>query len=115
MDRRSKLLGHRKRNEQLLRTFIEKQVNLDQLRPVELHFWASRQPDSVNLGHELYKRGFRLLMLNPASLGDDRERWNIEAGTMTSISNVTSEEFTETLIDVAATFGAEYDGWGTSI
>jgi regulator of RNase E activity RraB len=115
MDRVGKLLGHTERNKELVRVFNEKRVNLDEPRSVEVHFWVSGQANSALLAQELYKRGFVLLLLKPASLQDDPGRWNIEAGIKMSILKVISDEFTETLVDLATAFGADYDGWGTSV
>jgi len=115
MDRKNKLLGHAERNMALLQVFQKKKVDIKLVRPVEFHFWAWGQPSSVRLAHELYNRGFIILLLKPALLSDDPERWNIEAGNKMSISSVIEERFTETLVDVASMFDAEYDGWGTSV
>jgi hypothetical protein len=115
MDRQTSLNGHFERNRSLLNVFREKQVNLEQSRPVELHFWAWGQPSSVRLAQELYKRGFTVLLLKPAQRPDDADLWNVEAGAMDSILHVTTEEFTAMLTDLAAGFDAVYDGWGTSI
>jgi regulator of RNase E activity RraB len=115
MDRNSKLLAHAKRNRELVRVFTDKHVDLDTPRSVELHFWAWGQSNSALLAQELYKRGFMLLLLKPAQLESDPQRWNIEAGTRSSISKVISDEFTGTLIDIASIFEAEYDGWGTAV
>jgi hypothetical protein len=112
---RNKLDAHAERNKELLRVFAEKQVNLGEPRSIDLHFWAWNQPSAIGLAHQLYKRGFMLLILMPAGLPDDPERWNIEAGTKASITSVIAEEFTVELIELAANFGAEYDGWGTSV
>ena len=114
-DRQGKLAGHHARNRQLLMVFAEKSVSLDELRLVEFHFWAFEQHNAVELGHELRKRGFELLALKPVSSQHDPECWNIEASMVASISSVISQEFTEALLDLAARFGAEYDGWGTSV
>jgi hypothetical protein len=115
MDRHMKLHGHFERNRHLLKVFREKRVDLEESRPVELHFWARGQPNSVRLASELYKRGFTLLQLRPAQRPDNADLWNIEAGTTASISRVTSEEFVAMLTDVAAACDADYDGWGTSV
>jgi hypothetical protein len=52
-----------------------------------------------------------LLLLKPAQLENDPERWNIEVGTRATISRVIAEDFTATLVDLASTFEEEYDGW----
>jgi len=115
MDRQTKLQGHFERNQQLLSVFREKQVDLEEPRSIEVHFWAWGQPSSVQLASELFKRGFTLLLLGPAQRQEDPDLWNIEAGTMVSISHATTNEFTSMLTDVAAAYDAEYDGWGTSV
>ena len=115
MDRNSKLLGHAKRNTELLRVFTDKQVNLDSPRSIELHFWAWSQASSAQLAQELYRKGLMLLMLKPAQLQNDPGRWNIEAGTKATISKAISDEFTEELVDLASKYEADYDGWGTSV
>jgi hypothetical protein len=115
MDRKTKLTGHEQRNKELLLLFRAKQVNLDEKRSIDLHFWAWSQSDSVRLAHELYRRGFTILLLKPAILPDDPERWNVEAGTRSTISSIVDSKFTEMLVDLASSFNADYDGWGTLI
>ena len=115
MDRNSKLLGHVQRNLALVKVFSEKQFDLNEPRSVELHFWSWNHPNSVRLAHELYKKGFMLLLLKPAFLEQDPDRWNIEAGTRASIYKVVSEEFTASLVDLAQSLQSDYDGWGTSV
>jgi len=110
-----KLLGHERRNAELIKYFTERQINLSEPRSIELHFWAWGQPNSVRLAHSLYGREFMLLMLGPARLEDDPDRWNIEAGTRLSIVDVVDKNFTGGLVDLAAKFDAEYDGWGTTV
>jgi regulator of RNase E activity RraB len=116
MDRRTKLDAHAERNNKLLEIFREKRVDLDESRSIEVHFWAGGQQSSVRLAQELYRRGFIVLLLGPARNQQGRpDLWNVEAGTATTISRAVSEEFTESLTDLATTFEAEYDGWGTTI
>jgi regulator of RNase E activity RraB len=117
MDRQTKLNGHAERNKKLIEVFRSKNVDLNQSRSIDLHFWAWGQQNSVRLPHELYKRGFMVLMLGPARSQDqdDPDLWNVEAGTGATISHVVTEEFTATLTDLAAQFDAEYDGWGTAV
>ena len=115
MDSLSKKVGHKQRNMELLKAFIEKKVNLDEPRSIDLHFWAWGQPNSVQLAHELYQKGLLILNLSPAYIDSDPERWNIEAGTKLSIAKVVDEVFTGELVDLAARFDANYDGWGTSV
>jgi len=116
MDRRTKLDAHAERNKKLLEVFREKNVDLDESRSIEVHFWAWGQSSSARLAQELYKRGFIVLLLGPArNQQGDPNLWNVEAGTATTISRAVSAEFTETLTDLATSFEAEYDGWGTSV
>lgn len=116
MDRQTKLNGHAERNKKLIEVFRSKNVDLDESRSIDLHFWAWGQPSSVRLAHELYKRGFMVLMLGPARSQDqDPDLWNIQAGTVAMISHVVTDEFTAMLTDLAAQFDADYDGWGTAV
>lgn len=115
MDKSSHLNGHNERNKSLLNTFREKQIDIDHQRSIDLHFWAGSQLDSVQLANELTKLGFVAHSVRPAQSPDDRELWTIEAETSDTVLHVTAEDFTATLIDLAARFGAVYDGWGTSI
>jgi regulator of RNase E activity RraB len=116
MDRQTKLEGHAERNLKLVDIFQQKGVNLDEVRSIEVHFWARGQRNSARLAHELYKRGYMVLVLGPARAENaDPDLWNIEAGLGASISKAVSPEFTAMITDLASEFDAEYDGWGTSV
>ena len=115
MDRSAKLLGHLERNRELLRIFREKRIDLEKARSIDIRFWSSDQSSAVRLASELYKRGYTLLLLGPARVRDKSDLWNIEASTLVSISRAASEDFASMLTDLAAEFGAEFDGWGTSV
>jgi hypothetical protein len=115
MDSPNKLSAHQARNAALLAQFKERNINLAEVRSVDLHFWAWGQPMAVNVGHALYKRGYVVLRLGQASVPDDPTRWNIEAGAKLSIQQVTDGTFVQEMIALAGGFGAEYDGWGTSL
>lgn len=115
MNLQDRIEGHNLRNRKLVQVFKSRNVSLDEARSIELHFWADRQSNAVRLGHELYKKGFVILVLKPEDTIEDAGRWNIEAGVKATISSVISESFTKDLVNLAAEAGGEYDGWGTSV
>jgi regulator of RNase E activity RraB len=115
MDRSAALFGHFERNQELLRIFKEKLVDIEEPRTIEIHFWATNQANAARLASELYRMGFTLLLLQPAQTSEGTELWNIEASTFASISYVASEHFTTALTNLAVHLSVEYDGWGTSV
>jgi regulator of RNase E activity RraB len=83
---------------------------------VEHHFWSKTQRDAALLANELYKRGFLLLVLAPATRASSSEyAWNVEAGTKDSIDHAASDDVASELVDLATLFNSRYDGWGTTI
>jgi len=106
--------GHLKRDEMLRNTLLEKGVALNEKRSIELHFWASKQEDAVMLAKALYNNGLLVLTLAPVS-NEPADKWNIEAGTETTVENLTSPSVVQRFVKLAAEFNATYDGWGTLV
>jgi hypothetical protein len=109
------LAGHQKRNAALRETFEKRNVNVEEPRPIDFHFWAWTQSDAAVLGRALYQMGFLIRLLAPAASKDDPERWAVEAGAKISLNEALSDKLTERLITVAAREDAIFDGWGTSV
>jgi hypothetical protein len=109
------LSGHRERNRELRVNFEQRNVDLDEPRPIEFHFWAWTQRDAAVLGRSLYQMGFLLRLLAPAPTDADPDRWTVEAGAKIPLTQALGDELAEKLIKLAATEDAVFDGWGTSI
>jgi regulator of RNase E activity RraB len=112
---RENISGQDARNAELLRTISEKDVPLDEERPVEHHFWAPSQTSAAELAKELYGYGYLVLAISPAQLEDGSTWWNVEAEIKRTPGDAASHETSEELVRLAAQFDASYDGWGTSI
>ena len=109
------IAGHRHRNIQLRQVLSDKQVNLSEQRPTEVHFWAWSERDAAVLAQELYKKGFLVKLLSPAPTPEDEERWNIEAGALIVPEKILGDEFTEKMVRLAAREDSVYDGWMTKV
>lgn len=74
--------GHESRNAELVTQLKSRGVDVQGPRSIEHHFWSKNQRDGALLAHELYKRGFLVLVLAPAAPRDGSEyTWNVEAGS----------------------------------
>ncbi|MGA2543160.1 MAG: ribonuclease E inhibitor RraB [Verrucomicrobiota bacterium] len=106
--------GHLRRNEDLKKTLCVKGVELGEQRSIELHFWAFKKQDAVNLAKSLYDHGLLVLTLAPVP-DDEGERWNIEAGIKDTVQDLTSPSNVRKFVELAAQFNALFDGWGTVV
>jgi regulator of RNase E activity RraB len=110
------VLGHAARNAELLANLKSRGVNVGDPRSIEHHFWSKSQRDAALLANELYKRGFLLLVLAPATPKEGSDlKWNVEAGIRDSAENAASDDVARELVQLAASFNSRYDGWGTSV
>ena len=109
------LSGHQERNRELRATFEQKDVDLNEPRPIEFHFWAWTQRDAAVLGRSLYQMGFLVRLLAPAPKDDDPDRWAVESGAKIALTKALGDELAEKLVKLAAAEDAVFDGWGTSI
>jgi regulator of RNase E activity RraB len=108
--------GHAVRNAALLANLTSRGVDLAAPRSVEHHFWSRTQRDAALLAHELYKRGYLLLVLAPAAHREGSEyEWNVEAGAKQSAAVAGSDATAQELVDLAMSLNSRYDGWGTAI
>ncbi|HEX2060279.1 MAG TPA: ribonuclease E inhibitor RraB [Thermoanaerobaculia bacterium] len=115
-DRDLALRGHAVRNAELVGKLRSRGVDLQAPRSIEHHFWSRSQRDAALLSHELYRRGFLILVLAPASPREGSEyTWNVEAGKQDTIEHTASDDLAGELFDLAASFNSRYDGWGTSV
>jgi hypothetical protein len=106
---------HRNRNLELRATFEKRNVNLEEPRLIDFHFWARTQRDAAVLGRALYGMGFLIRLLAPAPTESDQARWSVEAGTKIPLNEALGADLTEKLVELAAKEDAVFDGWGTSI
>ncbi|MCZ2153470.1 MAG: ribonuclease E inhibitor RraB, partial [Bryobacterales bacterium] len=109
------LNSHRERNRELQKTFSERQIDLNEPRPIEFHFWSWTQRDAAMLGRSLYEMGFLIRLLAPAPEDNDPDRWAVEAGAKLPLAQALSDKLTRKLIELADAEDAIFDGWGTSV
>jgi|SRR5580698_7949019 hypothetical protein len=103
---------HDARNVELRRTFIEKNVDLDEARTVEFHFGTWSKDDAAGLAKALEDRGFQVVLKHPAASSSDPSLWNIETTIKQSIELTLHHEFTDELVRVAGGYSGRYEGWG---
>ena len=107
------IAAHNARNAALKGRLLENNVDLNEPRPIDLHFWASDQESAALLGKALYDQGFLLTALAPSQSDESEELWVVDAKTTESPNRVISTSFTEKLVNLAASLQCRYDGWGT--
>ena len=106
------IAAHVARNAGLCELLEKKKVNLREPRTIDFHFWAWSENSAQQLAEALVKRKFEVNRRRSAS---DEDRWSIEATASVSVETAVSKLFTEHLALLAAEYGGQYDGWGTSI
>jgi hypothetical protein len=106
---------HLQRNLALRENLIQKGVELDAPRNVDLHFWSIDQLDAAMLARSLYQSGFLILILAPSEQDSGEIFWNVTAGIKEPILRIISPEFTERIVRLALAHSSEFDGWGTSV
>lgn len=92
------LAGHLQRNALLKQALVDKNVDIDRQRPIDIHFWTPSQHDAAVLARELYKKGFLVKLI--ASSGDGN-RWSVEAGALIVPEEILGDEFTEAMVRLA--------------
>ena len=105
------IADHDARNAELRRGFIEKEVDLDEARTIEFHFWTWSKDDAAGLAKALEERRFLVVLKHPAVPSSDPSLWNVEAAIRQSIELTLRHEFTDELVRVAAGYSGRYDGW----
>jgi hypothetical protein len=61
------ILGHNKRNPELLRALSSKRVALNEARSIDHHLWANSQNEAVMLAKALYDSGYLILAISPVA------------------------------------------------
>ncbi len=112
---RFQIAGHEERNAVVLQRFECERAPLDEPHSINFHFWAWRQQDAALLAKSLYDAGHLVLVLAPAEISGDPERWNIETGMKATLRRALSRRLTEEIVRLAAKHQAVYDGWGVSL
>src|SRR5437879_5123832 len=105
--------AHHARNRELLKLIASKGADPNVPRHIDLHFWASNEDAARNLSAALEERGYSRVAINRAAA--DTSLWNVETSVHATPLSVVAPVFVEDLVQLAATNGGEFDGWGTSI
>jgi regulator of RNase E activity RraB len=113
VDINAEINGHVQRNKALRDSLREKGVELDEMRSVELHFWAFSKQTAVMLAKALYDHGLLVLALSPVD--GEESQWTVDAGTKDTVENLSSLPVVKKFVELAAEFDSTYDGWGTTV
>jgi regulator of RNase E activity RraB len=109
------ILGHNKRNPELLRALSSKRAALNEARSIDHHFWANSQNEAVMLAKALYDSGYLILAISPVVTEDGSTLWNVDAGIKQPPNVAASKQLSEELTPLAGRFDSVYDGWGTTV
>jgi regulator of RNase E activity RraB len=112
---REAISGHNARNASLKQSLLAKNVDINRLRFIDLHFWVASRVDAEDLANSLRSRGLTILVQRRAATADETLPWNIEAQVTQSVDLTIAPEFTEELVRLANSHNGRYDGWGTQI
>src|SRR5258707_12918309 len=114
-DIRSSIAAHLQRNDALGKQLVERNVNLNQIRFIECHFWTPDKSAADRLSARLGPQGFSVLASGKAAQPVGINSWNLELVVDRSLNQALSAEFTENLVQAAGRENSVYDGWGVEI
>ena len=106
-------LAHDARNVGLLTALAEKGVDLRTTRPIDLFFHAVSESEAYQFGRALKIVQIEVVRTGPPS--ETNAAWLLEARANLTPQEVAAGEYTRSLVRLAATYNARYDGWGTSV
>jgi hypothetical protein len=109
----SEMRGHDARNAALLIRVQELGARLDVPRTIDCYFWAPSAASAELLQRRLVGKGLEGVLTNPPPA--DRTKWSVQGTLQVSPDVMGSRGMTSQLVELAASCGAEYDGWGTAI
>jgi regulator of RNase E activity RraB len=115
LDILSGIAAHHQRNDVLGRQLITKNVDLNQARFIECHFWTPDKSAADRLSTRLGSQGFSVLASRQAVQPVGKNNWNLELVVDRSLKEALSVEFTENLVQISAEENSIYDGWGVEI
>jgi hypothetical protein len=107
------LHGHKARNASFLARIRELAVPLDVARLIECSFRAPDGESAEALRALLRRKGLLGVVCSPPPPGDTH--WSVRGQLNICPDLMGSQRMTAQLVQLAATCGAEYDGWGTRI
>jgi hypothetical protein len=105
--------GHDARNASLLAHLQELGARLDVARPIDCFFWAPNPKCAEDLRVLLVGRGLVNVLSSPPV--DDDAVWSVQGQVNVRPDLMGSRGMTEQLVELGASCGAEYDGWGTRV
>ncbi len=109
----SEIQAHEARNAALLSRLRELGARLDVPRSIDCHFWAPTATSAELLRSRLLAKRLTDVVANTSP--DDPTKWNVEGTLETRPDIMGSRGMTSQLVELAASCGAEYDGWGTAV
>lgn len=104
----SELVRHRETNNDRVKSLVDQQFNTEITRPFFLRFYTHERQDAVGLTRLLFAKGLRLITPEPVPM---RDGWRVEVAVKHNLREVTQEEFTCDLIQLASGVNATYDCW----
>jgi hypothetical protein len=109
----TQMRGHDARNAALLVRVRELGAPLDIPRTIDCFFWAPSGASSDLLRARLVAKGLEEIVTSPTP--DDNGKWSVQGKLFIRPDLMGSRGMTSQLVELAASCGAEYDGWGTAI
>ena len=86
---------------------------LDVPRTIDCFFWAPSAASAEQLQGRLLARGLQDVLTSPPP--DNDAKWSVQGKLCVRPDLMGSRGMTSQLVELAASCGAEYDGWGTAI
>jgi len=104
---------HEGRNARLLARLQELGVDISAARPIDLHFFAPSVASAQALEKALHAAGYTQTSVSQPKVEDGSV--SVTALAVAAPSAVASTAQVRSLLALAASVGAEHDGWGTSV
>ncbi len=100
------------RNERLVELFEEQGGDLTAPRPIDFFFYTRSEADGKALAADLERIGLIEVIVSPTESDD---QWSVTGVKQASVREVIEQQFVTALVQAAATYLAEFDGWGMPV
>ena len=113
VDIEKQIEGHEARNRELIKRITELGGDLNEVRIIDIFFFAQGEKSAYELANELKQRGSSNIDVN--EIENKTDFWSVQGELNISVNKVVEQNFTEELVTLAADFSSKYDGWGTKV
>lgn len=106
---------HIRRNWEILKYLKGRGMELRSALLTEHHFMTKRQLEAGKLAILLEQKGFNIIEITPAETKEGDDGWAVVGEMEMTLEAAADPATTEDLIQLAATYDSNYEGWGAEL